>query len=226
MRGLTLGARSCWLPTALVLASCAGDVGPEGPQGPQGVPGEPSTPPVMDVQREIFGLVGHIGEPNGTTLPGGRVYLVSAADVALLAETPIDLFLSPTQTAADPTDEPIEDLIDVRGDDYEQADVGSDGVYRFQTLPEGSHFVVWFPAADDPLHLPGGDYARSAFDTSSLIGMRLDIRVSGRPSADATYVGSSACMVCHGLQSTTRTAHNVGLQVPGVRSILQDIEPW
>jgi len=33
-------------------------------------------------------------------------------------------------------------------------------------------------------------------------------------------------MVCHGLHSTTRTAHNVGLQVPGVRSILQDIEPW
>jgi predicted CXXCH cytochrome family protein len=33
-------------------------------------------------------------------------------------------------------------------------------------------------------------------------------------------------MVCHGLHSTTRTAHMVGLQVPGVRSLLQDVGPW
>ena len=56
--------------------------------------------------------------------------------------------------------------------------------------------------------------------------MQMDIRVSSQPGPAATYVGSSTCMVCHGLHSTTRTAHNVGLQVPGVRSILQDIEPW
>jgi predicted CXXCH cytochrome family protein len=59
-----------------------------------------------------------------------------------------------------------------------------------------------------------------------LIGMQMNIRVSSQPSSAATYVGTSTCMVCHGLHSTTRTAHNVGLQVPGVRSILQDIEPW
>jgi hypothetical protein len=65
-----------------------------------------------------------------------------------------------------------------------------------------------------------------AFATESLIGMQMDIRVSSQPSPAATYVGSSTCMVCHGLHSTTRTAHMVGLQVPGVRSIMQNIEPW
>ena len=154
------------------------------------------------------------------------MYLVPATDVETLSETPIDLFLSPDATAALEIDEPIEDLLDTKGDDYEQAPVDSDGVYRFETLPEGSHFVVWVPESDDDEHLPGGDNGRVAFDTDSLIGMQMDMVVSSRPSAAATYVGSSTCMVCHGLHSTTRTAHNVGLQVPGVRSLLQDIEPW
>ncbi len=215
------------LTGALVfIGACKGDTGPEGPQGPPGEPGEPGEP-AGGIEREIFGLVGQILEPNGTLVPGGTVYLVPAADVEALA--PIDLltlFASPQETEALDNDEPIEDLVDLNGDSYEQAPVDAEGSYRFETLPDGSHFVAWFPAADDEWHLPGGDYSRVAFATESLIGMRMDIRVSSQPSSAAIYVGSSTCMVCHGLHSTTRTAHNVGLQVPGVRSILQDIEPW
>jgi predicted CXXCH cytochrome family protein len=134
--------------------------------------------------------------------------------------------LSPVATATLEIDEPIEDLLDTKGDDYEQAEVDAAGVYRFETLPEGRHFVVWTPAANDDAHLPGGDNSGVSFTTDSLIGMQMNIRVSAQPSPAATYVGSSTCMVCHGLHSTTRTAHNVGLQVPGVRSVLQDVEPW
>ncbi|MGB5314255.1 MAG: cytochrome c3 family protein, partial [Polyangiales bacterium] len=107
-----------------------------------------------------------------------------------------------------------------------QAAVDTDGVYRFESLPEGRHFVVWVPAPEDDAHLPGGDNSAVSFDSDSLIGMQMNLVVSPRPSEAATYVGSSTCMVCHGLQSTTRTAHNVGLQVPGVRSSLQDVGPW
>jgi predicted CXXCH cytochrome family protein len=180
----------------------------------------------MGIEPEIFGLVGRVIESNLLPVPGGTVYLVPASDVEELSQTPIDLFGSPEETALLENDEPIEDLIDLNGAGYEQTTVDADGAYRFETLPEGSHFVVWFPSPDDEQHLPGGDYSRVAFATESLIGMQMDIRVSSQPSADATYVGSSTCMVCHGLHSTTRTAHNVGLQVPGVRSILQDIGPW
>jgi predicted CXXCH cytochrome family protein len=154
------------------------------------------------------------------------VYLVPASDVEELAQTPIDLFLSPEATAMLDVDEPIEDLLDANADTYERAAVDMDGVYRFETLPEGRHFVVWVPATDDTEHLPGGDSSRVSFSTESLVGMQMNVRVSSQPSSAATYVGSSTCMVCHGLHSTTRTAHNVGLQVPGARSILQDIEPW
>jgi hypothetical protein len=174
-------------------------------------------------------LVGRVIEPNLLPVPGGTVYLVPATDVEALAQIPIDLsvlFLSPGETAALTFDEPIEDLLDSNANTYEQTPVDVDGVYRFETLPEGRHFVVWTPADGDTEHLPGGDSSNVSFDTASLVGMQLDIRVSSQPSGSATYVGSSTCMVCHGLHSTTRTAHNVGLQVPGVRSALQDVSPW
>lgn len=201
---------------------CDSDDGDSG--GGAGGEGGASMP--TDPNPEIWGLVGRIIEPNLEPVRGGTVYLIPSSDVAALAETPVDLFLSPSETAAADNDEPIEDLIEANGSRYEQAAVDSEGSYRFESLPEGDHFVVWFPEAADPRHLPGGDYSRVAFGTESLIGMQLDIRVSARPSSRATYVGSSTCMVCHGLQSTTRTPHNVGLQVPGVRSSLQDVEPW
>jgi len=114
---------------------------------------------------------------------GGTVYLVPAADVETLSETPINLFLSPEDTAALELDEPIEDLIDANGGSYEQAEVDTSGVYRFETLPEGSYFVVWMPAGDDTLHFPGGSSSSAALDTSQLVGMQLDIQVSSRPSA-------------------------------------------
>lgn len=208
------------------MVACKGDTGEPGPQGPPGEPGEPGQPPGVGIEPEPFGLVGRVLEPNLTPVLSGTVYLVPAADVEELAQTPIDLFLSPDATAALEIDEPIEDLLDTRGDTYEQAAVDGDGIYRFETLLEGSHFVVWVPAADDTDHFPGGDSSRVSFTTDALVGMQMDIRVSPRPSPAATYVGSSTCMVCHGLHSTARTAHNVGLQVPGVRSVLQDVNPW
>ena len=222
--------RGSWLPVlacaSLLLGACKGDTGEQGPQGPPGEPGEPGQPPDVGIDPEPLGLVGRVMEPNQVPVPSGTVYLVPASDVEQLSQTPIDLFLSPEDTAMLEVDEPIEDLLDANGADYEQAAVGTDSIYRFETLPEGSHFVVWVPARDDAEHLPGGDSSRVSFSTESLVGMQMNIRVSSQPSSAATYVGSSTCMVCHGLHSATRTAHNVGLQVPGVRSILQDIEPW
>lgn len=227
---MTCILRGYWLAAFVLigfgLTACKGDTGEPGPQGPPGEPGPSGETPSDEIDPEPLGLVGHVAEPNLLPVPGGTVYLVPASDVETLSETLIDLFLSPEDTAALAVDEPIEDLIDGSGEGYEQAEVGADGVYRFETLPEGRHFVVWTPTADDAEHLPGGDSSNVSFDTASLIGMQLDIRVSSQPGSSATYVGSSTCMVCHGLHSTTRTAHNVGLQVPGVRSILQDIGPW
>jgi len=207
----------------VVAGACAGDTESEGTGGAGGSGG---APPDAEPERAIFGLVGRVIAPNEGPA-GGTVYLVPAADVAQLAATPINLFLSPEDTAASTNDEPIEDLIDARGDTYAHVTVDPNGEYRFDTLPEGSHFVTWIPSAGDEAHFPGGDYCRVAFSTASLTGMQMDIRLSAQAGESATYVGSSTCLACHSeFQSTTRTAHNVGLQVPGVRSDLQNIEPW
>jgi len=226
MLGISRGVLVSLVASVGLLAACEGDVGPEGPEGPEGPPGVSPDPPSGEIEPEIFGLVGRVVGPADVPVSEGVVYLVPPLDVEAMAESPIDLFLSPDQTAAAENDEPIEDLVALRGDVYEQAAVDGEGIYRFVSLPEGNHFVVWFPDSESSVYLPGGSYSRSSFSTESLIGMRLDIRVSSQPSSNARYVGSSACMVCHGLQTTARTAHAVGLQVPGVRSILQDVEPW
>ena len=221
-------SRICWLACLLFsisLGACTGDTGEQGPEGPEGPQGPPGEGPDIGIEREPLGLVGRVIEPNLLQVSNGTVYLVPAVDVEALSQTPIDLFATPEETALLDNDEPIEDLIDAHSGSYERAAV-ENGEYRFETLPEGSHFVVWFPAADDDRHLPGGNNTRVAFPTASLVGMQMDIFVSSQPSPEATYVGSSTCMACHGLHSTTATAHNVGLQVPGVRSALQDISPW
>ena len=218
---------------ALSLVACDGSTGATGPEGPPGEPGEPGEP----------GSPGSPGEPSGpplevgpdelagrvfdaTVLPvgNGTVYLIPAADVAELGQTPIDLFLSPEDTAALEVDEPLDDLIDTKGDTYAQVEVDDDGVYRFTTVADGRYYVTWVPG--DAMHLPGGSQCRVSIDAADLVGTQLNIKVSGAASETATYVGSSTCMVCHGEHRSTRTAHRVGLQATGVRGNLQDISPW
>lgn len=224
MHGVARLVSASWVAGLILASGCAGGT----PADVTGPVDEPSAaePPGMGVDREIFGLVGQVMEPHGTPVVQGTVYLVPASDVEALAASPIDLFLSPEETSMADNDEPIEDLVDLLGPEYEQAAVDDGGFYRFETLPEGNLFVVWFPDPGVTEYFPGGDYSRASFANTSLIGMQLDIRVSARPTAEARYLGSSTCLLCHDLQTTAATAHSVGLQVPGVRSPLQDITPW
>jgi predicted CXXCH cytochrome family protein len=165
-------------------------------------------------------------DPSGALITRGSVWLVPAEDVAQLAEEPIDLTLSPIDTAALAIDEPLEDLIDAHGDDYARAAIDSGGRYALRELPSGRFFVVFTPSDDDPAHLPGGSACRSAVDAASLIGTRLDLRVSSAPSEGARHVGSSACLNCHGRHRTMATPHRIGLQVPGQRGPYQDISRY
>ena len=204
-----------------------GEEGPEGPEGPQGPPGEPGEPGGPPLELEPDGLVGRILDPRVLPVGGGTVYLIPSADVGDLNDTPIDLQLLPADTAALTVDEPLDDLIDTKGDTYAKATVDNEGVYRFTTLEaDGRFFVTWVPDETDTMHLPGGDQCRHSVETADLVGTQINIKVSGAASETATYVGSSTCMVCHGEHRSTRTAHRVGLQATGVRGNLQDISQW
>lgn len=194
----------------------------EGPAGPAGQAPDPSG----TIELEPTGLVGFVRDPSGTLLTTGRVVLVPSAAVAELAEQTLDLSLSPDEVRTLAIDEPLEDLLDQHAAEYQSAALGADGSYRFTSLDNGAYFVVWQPADDDIDHLPGGSACRVASDRGSLVGRRLDLRVSAAPSSNASYVGSSTCFTCHGRHRTMRSAHRVGLQVAGVRGVFQDIQRW
>ncbi len=209
----------------------AGEAGPRGDAGPvgaQGVRGPTGKAPVAEDPLPIaaMGIVGRVHDPAGQLVGSGTVYLVPASDVATLAKHALDTSLSPSKTVADRTDEPLEDLVDQHGAKYAHAAVSTDGSYRISQVSTGSYFLAWFPDAHDAFHLPGGDHCRTALGRPSLIGQEIDLVVSGRASAQATYVGSSTCLGCHGRQRSERSAHRVGLSVPGLRGPLQDTSHW
>lgn len=235
------------LACAAIFAACEGPVGPKGDPGPPAeLPdagpapdlgpadlGPPDLGPLPDagpppgtVVLEPDGLVGRVIDTAGAVLAGASVVLVPASEVASLAATPIDHTLLPAAAAASAIDEPIEDLLDAHGATLTVALTDVYGIYRFVTLPDFDVFVVVVPAAGDVGHLPGGGQARIAQGRASLLGQRVDLTVSTVQSADATYVGSSACTGCHGRHRVFGTAHFSGLNVPGRRGYLEDTSRW
>ena len=218
------------------LAACEGPVGPMGDPGPAGEggpPGPPGPPGTLSdagpdpdpFPLEPDGLVGRVLDTAGMPLEGGRVVLVLASDVAALAATPIDPTLAPAAAAASTVDEPIEDVID-GATDLASATIDATGVYRFTSLPDADVFVVALPAPGDDSRLPGGEQARFAQARASLVGSRLDLTVSTHQSPDATYVGTSTCVTCHGRHQAFGTAHFAGLSAPGSPGYEQDRSAW
>jgi hypothetical protein len=170
---------------------------------------------------EPQGVVGYVRDTAGVALSAGRVVLVPAARVQALQGSPIDLSQAPAQAALSAVDEPIEDLIEADAT-LASAQVDSEGRYRFTELAEGNYFVVFVPASADGAHATSLDPARLPRAASALRGGRLDLAVSGAPSAAAHFVGSSPCLSCHGRHSSLASAHALTLRVPDQASALQD----
>lgn len=218
----------------LALAGCSGPEGDRGPAGSDGTNGLDGTngidgtngTPGTDgtngangagyVALEASGVVGQVTAPDGSAVTYGTVYFVPAADVAALGATTI--------AASSTTDEPLEDVIAQSGSAYTQANVGTDGVYRVTTLPAGSYFVTWMPGVSPSDHLPGGSTCRDAMSSTSLVGSRLDVQVSAAIPADATYVGSSKCISCHGRNHIAATMHRLGIWSAYEHGPLQNLE--
>jgi len=244
-----LRADAVWSPVlarlALVLLcgvlACEGPPGPRGRTGEAGAPGRDGKIPDAGTDRPVdagptpmdasldagdppfLGLTGSISDATQRPVPGGRVLLVPAARVKELSKQPIDLSETPSAAAASILDEPIEDVIDADGAVLSSASVDKQGHYVFDVVPEGEFFVVYVPAEDDPFHLPGGDVSRTPRAAATLRGLRFDLRVSGKPSEAARYVGSTSCLTCHGRHTSLASAHALTLRVPGQNGQHQDI---
>lgn len=168
--------------------------------------------PVLDLKGTVSGL-------SGVPVEGALVYLVPSAAIATDAITPAGVLAGTTESF----DEPLEDAVANDGTRFLQEMTGADGSYRFDSVPDGRFFVYVDPSNTDTEHLPGGSLCRNSILAEDLRSKVLDIFMSSSPSAAATYVGMSSCLVCHEEYGTEKKlAHRLGFRVPGISSPLQD----
>jgi predicted CXXCH cytochrome family protein len=160
---------------------------------------------------------------NGTVVDGSKqpiagatVWLIPAADVAQLGKTPVD------RKRNSPNDEPMEDTLAPNRDKYRKAVTNAKGGFSIADAPDGRYFVYVEPA--DKEHLPGGDAANKSMTAAELAKAPLRISLSGKSPDNASFVGSSQCLACHGgYASIKKTAHKLGISVVGKPSKLQDL---
>jgi predicted heme/steroid binding protein len=190
-------------------------------------------PIVASTAKGVY-VVDTAGEP----VAGAKLYAIPATDVELLAAVAIDRVDATTNfgnysTTALTVDEPLEDIINgnFTGGVFDPAadfvEVDENGYYKVTDAdvddPDAKYFIYVGLAADDTTHLPGGSICREPVTLASLVGEVTEIEVSTKPSATATFVGTSSCLECHDDKSDMlKTAHKLGFMNTGAPSGLQD----
>jgi hypothetical protein len=172
--------------------------------------------------RQTNAFSGQVVIRPGSPVAGATVQLVpvSAIDVSTRM-TASSIYAAPFPAEA--YDEPLEDAIRLRGKEFPQSVTDARGNFSIPNIPDGKFFVHVTPASTDKQHLPGGDQSRKSLLADQLRGRSMTITLSGNPSANAKYVGSSSCLTCHkDQQHWNLTAHKLGWTVPGAPGPLQD----
>lgn len=163
---------------------------------------------------------GRVVGPAGEGVAGATVYLVPTSAISTEEITAAGVLAGTTEAY----DEPLEDAVAASGAAFPRGNTRGDGSFRVGDVPDGSFFVFVKPGAADTEHLPGGSLCRVARTAASLRGQDLRIVLSSSPSAAATYVGMTSCLICHDEYATEKqVAHRLGFQVPGAPSGLQDL---
>jgi predicted CXXCH cytochrome family protein len=155
---------------------------------------------------------------------------VAGATVHLVPVTAIDTTTRITASSiyaapypAEAYDEPLEDAIRLRGNEFSQATTDTRGNFTIDSVPDGRFFIHVTPAAGDASHLPGGDRSRQSYSAGNLRGQSMTIRLSSSATAAARYAGSSTCLTCHqDKEHWNQTAHKLGWTVPQAPGLLQD----
>jgi hypothetical protein len=175
--------------------------------------------PVQSRQGNAFG-----GQVAGAGAPviGATVYLVPTAAVDTTSRmTASSIYLAPF--TAESYDEPLEDAIRAHGQDFPRSVTDGRGNFSIGSIPDGKFFIHVTPGTNDTEHLPGGDQSRRSLTAEQLRGRTMTIRLSGNPSANAKYLGSSNCLTCHkDQQHWNLTAHKLGWSAPGAPGPMQD----
>ncbi len=188
----------------LPLTSCGGGGGSNG-QAPESV-----TVSVVDA----------IGNPVANV----TVYLIPATSIDETIFNGDDI----RDGLSEDRDEPLEDAIRLNGINFPQGLTDAAGMTTITGAQTGTNYF-WFamPDAGDMEHLPGGTMSRISVDAATFLGTTQSIELTSSPTASATYVGTSTCLVCHADHATQAShAHRLGFAVPGNPGSLQDLSRY
>lgn len=172
--------------------------------------------PLAEAKKEAPAVKGVVRDGSKQPIANAAVYLIPAADVEKLGKAPSIEIKRNT-----PNDEPMEDSLAANRDKYAKGTTSKTGNFAIPKVKDGKYFVYVEPS--DKEHLPGGDISNKAMTAAELRKKPLTILVSGKIPDNATYVGSSKCLSCHGgYTSMKKTLHKLGIKVVGKPSGLQD----
>lgn len=168
---------------------------------------------------------GQVNNPVGIPLIGAKIYLVPTTAIDMTPITASDIYYPPYK--AEMYDEPLEDAIRSKGDEFPNAITDIEGKFIFPEIPDGKFYIYVVPSSQDTEHLPGGDRSRIVYTADTLRGMIMIIKVSSSPPSDTTYIGSSTCMGCHPQRQTIKqTGHKLSWAIPNNVGGLQDFSKY
>lgn len=160
-------------------------------------------------------LQGVVQDASGQPVANAAVYLIPSSDIDAMAKTPVEIKINSTN------DEPFEDSLAANRDKYQKAVTGKKGNFTISDVADGKYFVYAEPS--DKSYLPGGDISKKAISTAEFKGKPLKILLSGNVPENATYVGTSKCLMCHKAYETEKkTLHKLAIRAAGTDSKLQD----
>ena len=148
---------------------------------------------------------GAVSDGSKQPIANATVYLVPAADVEKLAKPP-----SIEIKRNSPNDEPMEDNLAANRDKYQKGMTDKKGNFSIRKVANGKYFVYVEPSDKD--YLPGGDISNKSMTTAELAKRPLKIQVSGKIPDNASFIGSTQCIGCHGAYvSLKKTLHKLGI---------------
>jgi len=176
---------------------------------------------------KLANLKGLVTDSHSRPVVGATVYFIDSSTVNITPITPPDV----ASGVATAYDEPLEDIVNnaAVAKTLPQAKTNKKGQFSVKKLNAASkYFACVVPAATDANYLPGGDASRIAFAPKAVAKKGIQIQVSWATPSGATYIGSTACYVCHGpggaadISSNKKHAHSLMFMRPLQPSANQD----
>ena len=176
-------------------------------------------------KAHLQSIKGIVTDSHSRPIVGATVYFIDSSTLDTSPITPANIL----DGSAETRDEPLEDIVNdaIKVKTLPKAVSDKNGKFAVKGLNSASRFYA-FVAPKDTDHLPGGDASRIAFSPKAITKSGLQIKLSWATPSTATFIGTSACYVCHGagskldVTSNKKHGHALMFHKPGLDTANQD----